>query len=148
MNFGGIGFTLISATFSYAILFVAEVAIMIAIGYWKPRTTPYTFRSEAVVNMIPWKYSLPLSVVLLALVAIIYVIFSPIGLAYAGGFVSKAFWPAIIGILAATLILSYLAIKKWNNSYAQYLHKENATASERLKQKNKTAKLNPRTNEF
>lgn len=132
----------------YAILFVAEVVIMIAIGYWKPRTTPYTFRSEAVVNMIPWKYSLPLSVVLLALVAIIYVIFSPIGLAYAGGFVSNAFWPAIIGILAVTLILSYLAIKKWNKSYAGYLQKENVSAPQMLKGKNKTAKLNPRTTEL
>lgn len=130
----------------YAILFVAEVAIMIAIGFWKPRATPYRFKSEAVVNMVPWKYSLPLSVVLLALVAIMYVVFSPIGLAYADGYVSASFWPVIIGILAVTLLLSYLSIKKWQHAYAGYLQKENSTAV-KLKKKSTSAKLEPRTTE-
>lgn len=133
----------------YAILFVVEVAIMIAIGIWKPRATPYTFRSEAVVNMVPWKYSLPVSVVLLALVAIIYVVFSPIGLAYADSYVSSAFWPAILGILAVTILLSYFAIKSWNHSYAGYLQRENAMATEKMTKKtSKTAKLKPRTTEL
>jgi solute:Na+ symporter, SSS family len=133
----------------YAILFVVEVAIMVAIGIWKPRATPYTFRSEAVVNMVPWKYSLPVSVVLLALVAIIYVVFSPIGLAYADSYVSSAFWPAILGILAVTILLSYFAIKSWNHSYAGYLQRENAIAAEKMNKKtSKTAKLKPRTTEL
>jgi SSS family solute:Na+ symporter len=133
----------------YAILFVVEVAIMITIGIWKPRATPYTFRSEAVVNMVPWKYSLPVSVILLALVAIIYVVFSPIGLAYADSYVSSAFWPAILGILAVTFVLSYLAIKSWNQSYAGYLQRENAMAAEKMSKKtSKTAKLKPRTTEL
>lgn len=109
----------------YAILFVAEVAIMVGIGIWKPRATPYTFRSEAAVDMVPWKYTLPVSIILLAFVAITYIVFSPIGLAYDGGYVSTAFWPVIAGIVIVTAILSYAAIKKWNRSYARYLKKEN-----------------------
>lgn len=132
----------------YAILFVVEVVIMIAIGFWKPRATPYSFRSEAVVNMVPWKYSLPLSVILLALVAIMYVVFSPIGLAYADGYVSAAFWPAIIGILAVTTLLSYLALKKWHRSYAGYLQKENDSSTLKIKKTSKSAKLKPRTTEY
>ncbi|WLR54261.1 solute:sodium symporter family transporter [Mesobacillus subterraneus] len=110
----------------YAILFVVEVAIMVGIGFWKPRTTPYTFRSEAAVDMVPWKYTLPVSVILLALVAFLYVVFSPIGLAYAGGYVSPAFWPITLGILAVTITLSFVAVKKWNKTYARYLKSENA----------------------
>jgi len=131
----------------YAILFVVEAAIMIAIGLWKPTAKPYTFRSEAAVDMVPWKYSLPVSVVLLALVAIIYVVFSPIGLAYDGGYVSSAFWPIIAGILAITALLSYLAIKKWNKAYAGYLLTENTIKANKGKALDRP-KLKPTTTEY
>ncbi|MFT9600709.1 sodium:solute symporter family transporter, partial [Mesobacillus sp.] len=129
----------------YAILFVVEVAIMVAIGIWKPRTTPYSFRSEAAVDMVPWKYSLPVSVVLLSLVAIIYVVFSPIGLAYDSGYVSPAFWPVTLGILAVTIALSFMAVKKWNKTYAGYLQREN-TVTER--KRGLTAEFQPTMNEY
>ena len=129
----------------YAILFVIEVAIMIAIGFWKPRTTPYTFRSEAAVDMVPWKYTLPVSVVLLALVAIIYVVFSPIGLAYSGGYVSPAFWPVTLGISAVTILLSFIAISKWNKTYARYLQKENTITERKI---STTTKIQPTINKF
>lgn len=129
----------------YAILFVVEVAIMVAIGIWKPRTTPYSFRSEAAVDMVPWKYSLPVSVVLLSLVAIIYVVFSPIGLAYDSGYVSPAFWPVTLGILAVTIALSFMAVKKWNKTYAGYLTSEN-TVTERKRGSN--AELQPTLSEY
>lgn len=132
----------------YAILFVVEVIIMLAIGFWKPRTTPYTFRSEAAVDMVPWKYSLPVSVVLLALVAIIYVVFSPIGLAYDGGYVSPAFWPVTAGILAATVVLSYMAVKKWNKSYSGYLQRENNNATPTTSKRGTTAEFQPTLNKY
>ncbi len=131
----------------YAILFVVEVAIMIAIGMWKPTAKPYTFRSEAAVDMVPWKYSLPVSVVLLALVAILYIVFSPIGLAYDGGYVSSVFWPIIAGILAITALLSYLAIKKWNKAYAGYLMTENPVKANKEKNLDKP-KLKPTITEY
>lgn len=132
----------------YAILFVVEVIIMLAIGFWKPRTTPYTFRSEAAVDMVPWKYSLPVSVVLLTLVAIIYVVFSPIGLAYDGGYVSPAFWPVTAGILAATVVLSYMAVKKWNESYSGYLQRENNNATPTTSKRGTTAEFQPTLNKY
>ncbi|UYZ22781.1 solute:sodium symporter family transporter [Mesobacillus jeotgali] len=131
----------------YAILFVVEVAIMIAIGLWKPTAKPYTFRSEAAVDMVPWKYSLPVSVVLLALVAILYIVFSPIGLAYDGGYVSSAFWPIIAGILGITALLSYLAIKKWNKAYAGYLLTENPVKAHKEKNLDRP-KLKPTITEY
>ncbi|WP_102261418.1 solute:sodium symporter family transporter [Mesobacillus jeotgali] len=129
----------------YAILFVVEVAIMVAIGFWKPRITPYTFRSEAAVDMVPWKYTLPVSVVLLALVAILYVVFSPIDLAYAGGYVSPAFWPVTLGILAVTIALAFVALKKWNKTYARYLKSENTLT--KIK-RGSTAELQPTLSEY
>lgn len=110
----------------YAILFVLEVFIMLAIGAWKPRVTPYTFSSDAAVEMVPWKYALPLSVVLLALVAVLYVVFSPVGLAYTEAIVSPSFWPLILAITAGTIVLVYLSMKKWHQAYAGYLVKENS----------------------
>ncbi|MBT2685249.1 solute:sodium symporter family transporter [Bacillus sp. ISL-37] len=132
----------------YAILFVVEVIIMLAIGFWKPRVTPYTFRSEAAVDMVPWKYSLPVSVVLLALVAILYVVFSPIGLAYDGGYVSSAFWPVTLGILAATVSLSYMALIKWNKSYSGYLQRENNNATPTASKIGTTAEFQPTLNKY
>ena len=90
---------------------------------------------------------MPVSVVLLALVAIIYVVFSPIGLAYDGGYVSSAFWPIIAGILAITALLSYLAIKKWNKAYAGYLMTENPIKANKGKALDRP-KLKPTTTEY
>jgi solute:Na+ symporter, SSS family len=107
----------------YGILFTIEVLMMIVIGKWKPLEKAYHYQSDAKVAMTPWKYALPMSIILLSSVAIVYVIFSPIGLAYSAGLVSAGFWPAIVGIVIAAALLIVAALKHWNKKYAGYLEK-------------------------
>ncbi|MBM7702737.1 solute:sodium symporter family transporter [Metabacillus iocasae] len=108
----------------YAILFFIEVGIMMAIGKWKPLQTPYTFKSDAKVSLVPWKYSLLVTVVLLTLVVMTYIVFSPIGLAYEKELVSPYFWLLMIGVTIISTILSILSVKKWNKKYADVLQKQ------------------------
>ncbi|MDX1704440.1 MAG: solute:sodium symporter family transporter, partial [Altererythrobacter ishigakiensis] len=43
----------------YAILFVIEVGIMLAAGYWQPRETPYQPVNRHEVDMTPWRFARP-----------------------------------------------------------------------------------------
>jgi SSS family solute:Na+ symporter len=110
----------------YAIMFAVEVAIMLVIGKIRPRETAYQFKVNPKVEMIPWKFVLPLSILLLSLVAITYVTFSPIGLAYEKGVVSPAFWAIIGGIALLTIGLSFISLKVWANKYEHYLELQNS----------------------
>ena len=64
----------------YAILFVVEVTIMLAIGFWRPRREEAAMRQDAEVDLTPWAYAQPCAVTLLSCVVALYVVFSPIGL--------------------------------------------------------------------
>lgn len=105
-----------------AILFVIEVGIMMAFGYWKPLAQPYSFKPNAKVNMVPWKFAMPVTVVLVSVVIGVYIIFSPIGLAYAGGYVSNWFWPAFVLLIVLTSIAMRFAFKSWTKKYTDFLY--------------------------
>ncbi|UAL48416.1 solute:sodium symporter family transporter [Sutcliffiella horikoshii] len=108
----------------YAILFFVEVGIMLLIGNVKPLKTPYVYKKNAQVELAPWKYSLLTTVILLTLVVMTYVVFSPIGLAYETAIVSPYFWPLMGGVLLVSIIMSYLSMKVWNKKYENYLDKK------------------------
>lgn len=108
----------------YAILFFVEVGIMLLIGNVKPLKTPYVYKKNAKVELTPWKYSLLTTVILLTLVVMTYVVFSPIGLAYDSAIVSPYFWPIMGGVLFLSIIMSYLSMKVWNKKYENYLDKK------------------------
>ena len=108
----------------YAILFFVEVGIMLLIGNVKPLKTPYVYKKNAQVELAPWKYSLLTTVILLTLVVMTYVVFSPIGLAYETAIVSPYFWPLMGGVLLLSIIMSYLSMKVWNKKYENYLDKK------------------------
>ncbi|RIW32276.1 solute:sodium symporter family transporter [Bacillus salacetis] len=107
----------------YGILFTIEVLMMIVIGKWKPLEKAYHYQADSKVAMTPWKYALPMSIILLSSVAVVYVIFSPIGLAYSEGVVSSSFWPVIAGIVVAAVLLIKAALKNWNKKYSGYLER-------------------------
>ncbi|HZG73593.1 MAG TPA: solute:sodium symporter family transporter [Chondromyces sp.] len=109
----------------YGILFVIEVGIMLTVGKISPRETAYKFQSNPTVDMTPWKHVLPISLFLLALVAITYVVFSPIGLAYKDGIISPYFWAAIGGIVLLTIGLVYLSTKFGRKKYHNYVQSQN-----------------------
>lgn len=64
----------------YAILFVAEFALMLLIGYWKPNQKTWTLTKNEDVDLTPWKYAYTASIWLIAAIVILYLTFSKVGL--------------------------------------------------------------------
>ena len=88
----------------YAILFVIEVLIMLAVGRIRPRRQEWTFHRRELVDLTPWRYAIPCAVTLLSCVVALYLLFSPLGLVNGLG---GAFWP-LLGLLAlGNLIVWY-----------------------------------------
>ncbi|MFC0471473.1 solute:sodium symporter family transporter [Halalkalibacter kiskunsagensis] len=119
-----------------AILFVIEVGIMMVVGKIRPLEKPYQFKPNPKVDMVPWKYAVPVTVILLSLVVGMYILFSPIGVAYSEGIVSQWFWPAVIVLASVTVTLYMKALKSWNKKYADFLenrHNQNLNAMKREK---------------
>ena len=95
----------------YAILFVIEVAIMLAVGYWQPRETPYQPVNRHEVDMTPWRFARPTAFTLLSGVVTLYLVFSPIGLASTAGL--SALFALLMGLLvAANLAAWVMAVRK------------------------------------
>jgi len=59
-----------------AILFVANIIIMLIIGKLRPRETPYQLEYTKQVDVTPWKYVKQASIVVCLIVVGIYVYFS------------------------------------------------------------------------
>lgn len=68
----------------YAILFASEVAILLLIGHLRPAQVRSTTRS-APVDMTPWVFAKACSFSLFSCVVLLYLIFSPLGLAGGSG---------------------------------------------------------------
>ena len=77
----------------YAILFVIEVGILLATGYFKPRAEAWRYSTTHLVPMQPWRFRIPCAATLLSCVVALYLLFSPIGLV---GGLSDSFWPLIV----------------------------------------------------
>ena len=77
----------------YAILFVIEVGILLATGYFKPRAEAWRYSTTHLVPMQPWRFRIPCAATLLSCVVALYLLFSPIGLV---GGLSNSFWPLIV----------------------------------------------------
>lgn len=80
----------------YAILFFVEVAMMLAVGAWRPRATPWTVDVRSRIDMAPWRLARPVAVTLFSCVVALYALFSPIGLA--GGALTGTFWMVMAGL--------------------------------------------------
>lgn len=59
--------------------FVVDIVLLWACSKLKPRETPYELPNLEVVDMTPWKYRIPVVVVTFAILAAIYITFSPLG---------------------------------------------------------------------
>lgn len=83
----------------YAVLFVVEVAIMLAMGVWRPKVDRSAMAPHPRVDITPWRYRVPTSVTLGSCVVGLYLLFSPLALASADG-------PGeLFAVLMGTLIL-------------------------------------------
>ncbi len=102
----------------YAILFFAEIAIMLVIGYLKPMEKPWVFEQRQRVNLVPWAYALPVSITLFSCIVALYVLFSPLGLV---GGLGPLFWPALLLIAILNIGGWYFSRKRWSHPYSKYL---------------------------
>ncbi len=87
----------------YAILFVIEVGIMLLAGKLRPQAEPYVPPHNEKVDMTPWRFARPTAFTLLSCVVALYLLFSPLGLAGAGG-------GALLAVLMAALVLGNLVV--------------------------------------
>ncbi|MEM8498007.1 MAG: solute:sodium symporter family transporter [Pseudomonadota bacterium] len=104
----------------YAILFVLEVSIMLFIGWRKPKATSWQASNRRAVDLTPWRFALPSAILLLASIAQLYLLFSPLGLA---GEMGSGFWIASALLSVLTVVLFYLALTRWNRRYENQLEK-------------------------
>ena len=95
----------------YAILFVIEVGIMLAVGYLQPREMPYQPTNRHEVDMTPWRFARPTAFTLLSGVVALYLIFSPIGLASTAG-ISTLFALLMGALIAANLAAWVIAMRR------------------------------------
>ncbi|WP_430417310.1 solute:sodium symporter family transporter [Parasphingorhabdus sp.] len=95
----------------YAILFVIEVGIMLAVGRWKPRKQAWQFSSNKKVDLTPWRFARPLAVTLFSCVVAIYLLFSPIGLASTDGMTSL-FYGLLVALFAVNLVVWFAASRQ------------------------------------
>lgn len=103
------------------LLFVIEVAIMLIVGTLKPLPEAFKFKSNAEVSLVPWKYTIPTAIALFGAMVFTYILFSPIGVAYADGIYSVWFWPATIALIVVTALLFAISVKSWSKKYENIL---------------------------
>ena len=86
----------------YAVLFFLEVAIMLIIGGYQPRTKAWHFKPMQKVDMTPWVFAIPCAVTLISMVVMLYLLFSPVGLV---GGLSEQFWPLVVALVLSNCLI-------------------------------------------
>ena len=94
----------------YAILFASEVAILLLIGHLRPAQVRSTTRS-APVDMTPWVFAKACSFSLFSCVVLLYMIFSPLGLAGGSGGLFATL-TALLGVINILVWVRALAADK------------------------------------
>ena len=79
---------------------VAEVLIMLVIGYFFPVSTPWTYQNNEKVDMQPWRLRVPCATTLISCVIGLYLLFSPLGIV---GGLSQLFFPLVGGLVAVNI---------------------------------------------
>ncbi|MEB7384633.1 solute:sodium symporter family transporter [Staphylococcus xylosus] len=99
------------------LLFVIEVLIMLIIGMTNPLDIPFKFSPNPKVDMTPWKYTIPVTVLLLGSIVFTFILFSPIGLAAQNHIVSSWFWPSIVLLAIIVVTFYFIGLRQWSKKY-------------------------------
>lgn len=67
--------------YAMAVLFPIELAIMWALNKYRPAAEEYVIEDAGAVDLTPWKYRHIVSIVGIVIAVVIYVVFSPLGIA-------------------------------------------------------------------
>ncbi|MFQ3844675.1 solute:sodium symporter family transporter [Staphylococcus pseudoxylosus] len=106
------------------LLFVVEVLVMLIIGMTNPLDIPFKFSPNPKVDMTPWKYTIPVTVLLLGSIVFTFILFSPIGLAAQHHIVSSWFWPSIVLLAIIVVIFYYIGLRQWSKQYETTLKQQ------------------------
>ena len=106
------------------ILFVIEVLVMLIIGMINPLAIPFKFSPNPKVDMTPWKYTIPVTVLLLGAIVFTFILFSPIGLAAQHHIVSAWFWPSIVLLAIIVVAFYYIGLRQWSKKYETTLKQQ------------------------
>jgi len=87
----------------------------LGIGYLQPLAADWRYEKNEKVDMTPWRYALPTSIILAAGIVVTYLLFSSIGLV--GGVGPEFYW-ALLGVISVTAVLCWLSIARWRARYA------------------------------
>ncbi|MGW7934989.1 solute:sodium symporter family transporter [Staphylococcus xylosus] len=99
------------------LLFVIEVLVMLIIGMTNPLDIPFKFSPNPKVDMTPWKYTIPVTVLLLGSIVFTFILFSPIGLAAQHHIVSSWFWPSIVLLVIIVVTFYFIGLRQWSKKY-------------------------------
>ena len=88
----------------YAILFLIEVGIMLAVGYVRPRPVAWSYHLNNLVDMTPWKYGIPCATTLFSCVVATYLLFSKVGLVDG---LTSLFWVLLVVLVVINGLLWY-----------------------------------------
>ncbi|MEM9171412.1 MAG: solute:sodium symporter family transporter [Pseudomonadota bacterium] len=86
----------------YAILFALEVGIMLAAAAYKPMASGWEYTPRSKVDMTPWRWAVPVSILLFSSIAVLYLIFSPVGLVDGG---NGWFWPSVAALSVSNALI-------------------------------------------
>ncbi|WP_066016563.1 solute:sodium symporter family transporter [Endozoicomonas atrinae] len=104
----------------FALLFVVEVAILVIWALVKPCKNTFTHVHAPKVAMVPWRYAMLTSSILLTIAIMMYVVFSNVGLAYADGVVSPEFWTYFLSIGGCCAAVCFWSHTKLQPAYERY----------------------------
>ena len=100
----------------YAILFAIEVAIMLTWGKLAPTAHAWSYSTKNVVDMTPWRYAVPTSIVLAASIVLTYLVFSPIGLA---GGPTPMFWLLSLATIVSAAMGWMWSLRRWERRFTR-----------------------------
>ncbi|WP_436965990.1 solute:sodium symporter family transporter [Staphylococcus shinii] len=106
------------------LLFVIEVLVMLIMGMTNPLDIPFKFSPNPKVDMTPWKYTIPVTVLLLGAIVFTFILFSPIGLAAQHHIVSSWFWPSIVLLAIIVVAFYYIGLRQWSKKYETTLKQQ------------------------
>ncbi|MBU3092154.1 solute:sodium symporter family transporter [Clostridium sp. CF011] len=102
--------------YQLAILFVISCLLMLVIGKFKPRTTPYVMKIKNVVNIEPWDHRHEAGGVVVFLMISMYIVFSKLGIASVNGFTFSTFMYILILGIITTLTVIFIKRKVSNKT--------------------------------
>ncbi|WP_133010311.1 solute:sodium symporter family transporter [Marinomonas flavescens] len=105
----------------FGLLFVIEVGILIFWALFFPATKEIKNTHKPIVEMIPWRFAMLISFLLISIAILIYVVFSVIGLAYADGVVSPSFGIVFLSVFVVCSMFCVWAHVKLQPIYERFV---------------------------